>query len=101
VIPVEARRLARERLETYVAAIRARPQHDKVFADSLEGFGRQITDPDYGAPAGTIRRFWEFTRALDESRGQSLQASCPELFALMTAPDPDASGRAGSATSVA
>jgi organic radical activating enzyme len=92
VLPTRARQLAKDRIDAHVAAVRSRQGHDKAFADSLEGFGRQVVE---SAPpsAETITRFWEFTRALDDSRGQSLERSCPELFKLMTADRVVASAR--------
>jgi MoaA/NifB/PqqE/SkfB family radical SAM enzyme len=83
VLPLKARLLARQRIDAYLAAVRRRPGFDADFVASLEGFGRQIAEPGYEATAEMIAAFWQYTREIDESRGQSLRESCPELFALM------------------
>jgi MoaA/NifB/PqqE/SkfB family radical SAM enzyme len=73
VLPASCRRVARERLEAYLADC---PERHRPGATTL---ARSLAGPEDRQQAGLLSTFMTFTNDLDASRKQSLAAAIPEL----------------------
>jgi MoaA/NifB/PqqE/SkfB family radical SAM enzyme len=79
ILPASCRRIARERLESYLAGC---PERHRSGAAAL---ARSLSGPDHPQQAALLSTFMTFTNDLDASRKQSLAASIPELVDVLAA----------------
>jgi MoaA/NifB/PqqE/SkfB family radical SAM enzyme len=82
ILPMEARRVASDRLASWIAVHRGHALVDQKFADSLDGLVRALVNEQDRLDGQHIEDFMRFTDDLDRSRGQDIRISLPELFQL-------------------